>query len=184
MVWGVANLPKKAGLRIYLCYLLDKYNKGLMKALKEQYGEDILAVIKAQYLGKTVVNSLSPAGNWLQATLEHIEQGKAILSITIRPEMGNPYGMIHGGMLMVLIDECIGWAVLSMNANEHYTSVNLDTDFLYMAPVGSVIRAEAQVVRFGKKICNVRVEVFDADRNILASASSNLVHTSRNVSIR
>lgn len=130
-----------------------------------------------QFKGEVVQGTLSNAGNWLGFTLVDIEKGQAKLKMTIRPEMCNPYGMIHGGMMSLFIDEAIGWSVLSLESDQNYTSINLNVDFLYAAPEGEEITAQATVIRHGKKIINCDVRVFDSSNVILAKASSSLIFT-------
>jgi uncharacterized protein (TIGR00369 family) len=137
----------------------------------------VLEYIKEHYLGKVVTDSRSPAGNWLQFTVERIEKGNAVLSMEVRPEMTNPYGNIHGGMMSLIIDEAIGWGVVSMDAELHYTSLTLNVDFLYAIKAGERLHAESKVLRVGKKIINVECHVYDANNRILARANSNLIVT-------
>ena len=133
--------------------------------------------IKETYEGKEVKESRSHAGNWLGFTLERIEQGAAVISLEVRKDMTNPYGHIHGGMMSLVIDEAIGWAVVSMDTEQHYTSLTLNVDFLYAISEGERLRAESKVLRVGKKIINVECHVYDMNGKILARANSNLIAT-------
>ncbi len=137
----------------------------------------VLKWIKETFEGKDVKDSRSPAGNWLQIRLESIEKGHAVLSTEVRKEMTNPYGNIHGGMMSLVIDEAIGWAVVSLDVEQHYTSLTLNVDFLYAIKAGNRLRAESRVLRVGKKIINVECHVYDMDGRILARANSNLIVT-------
>ncbi len=137
----------------------------------------VLDFIKENYLGKEVTDSRSPAGNWLRFTLEHIEKGSAKLSMMVREEMVNPYGHIHGGMMSLIIDEAIGWGVVSLDTELHYTSLTLNVDFLFAIKEGGKLRAESKVLRVGKKIINVECHVYDMEGKILARANSNLIVT-------
>ncbi len=137
----------------------------------------VLDFIKENYLGKEVKDSRSEAGNWLGFTLEHIEKGKASLTMPVRKEMTNPYGNIHGGMMSLVIDEAIGWAVVSLDADAHYTSLTLNVDFLFAIKEGERLRAKSEVLRVGKKIINVECHVYDMNDKILARANSNLIVT-------
>jgi acyl-coenzyme A thioesterase 13 len=137
----------------------------------------ILQFIKQNFEGKLVTESRSPAGNWLQFTLDKIEKGSAIISLDVRPEMANPYGNIHGGMMALAIDEVIGWSVVSLDANANYTSLNLNVDFLYAIKQGERLKASAEVVRAGKKIIHVDCRVENMEGKLLAKASSNLIVT-------
>ena len=139
--------------------------------------ESMLEWIKERYEGKIVADSRSEAGNWLEYTLDKIEKGTAQISLTVKKEMTNPYGNIHGGMMSLVIDEAIGWAVVSLDTDNHYTSLTLNVDFLYAIKEGERMKAEAKVLRVGKKIINVECHVYDMNGNVLARANSNLIVT-------
>lgn len=132
-------------------------------------------------IGQVVTDTPSAAGNWLRPTLVAADPGKVSIAITIRPEMCNPYGNIHGGMMALLIDEAIGWAVVSLAATQHYTSMNLVVDFLYAAAKGEQITATAFIIRHGKKVINTEVKVYNTKNVLLAKASSNLITTNMNI---
>jgi len=146
-------------------------------AYKDIPAGGVLAYIKEHFEGKLVEESRSPAGNWLEFTLERISKGEAVLSLEVKKEMTNPYGNIHGGMMSLVIDEAIGWAVVSLDAAQHYTSLTLNVDFLYAIKKGERLRAESKVLRVGKKIVNVECHVYDMGGRILARANSNLIAT-------
>ncbi len=133
--------------------------------------------MRARFLGKRIEGTPSPTGNWLGITLVAAEAGDIVLSMPIRPEMTNPYGGIHGGMMATLCDEAIGWAILSLGLEQHYTTVNLTTDFLYTAMAGEVLKAHGKIVRAGKKILNAEVHVYNEAGRLLAHTTSNLVVT-------
>lgn len=137
----------------------------------------ILRFIKDNFEGKLVTESRSPAGNWLQFTLENIEKGSATISLEVRKEMTNPYGNIHGGMMALVMDEVIGWSVVSLDMNTNYTSLNLNVDFLYAIRQGDRLRATATTVRAGKKIIHVECKVESMEGTLLGKASSNLIVT-------
>jgi uncharacterized protein (TIGR00369 family) len=138
----------------------------------------ILQYLKDHFEGKLVTEARSPAGNWMGFTLDGVEKGKAIISLDVKKEMTNPYGNIHGGMMSLVIDEVIGWAVVSLDTENYYTSLNLNVDFLYAIKEGERLKAVAQVVRAGKKIIHVECHVYDMQERLLAKAASNLIATS------
>lgn len=132
-------------------------------------------------VGMEIDQSRSPAGNWLRPRLESAERGKVAFSVLIRREMCNPFGNIHGGMMSLVVDECLGWAIVSLEAESHYTSVSLNLDFLYAAAEGERITAVGEIVRQGKKIINAQVQVFNESGILLCKATSNLVVTGMKV---
>lgn len=137
----------------------------------------VLQYIKEHYEGKPVQDSRSAAGNWLEYTLEHIEKGTATISLLVREEMTNPYNHIHGGMMALVMDEVIGWGVVSLDTDNYYTSLNLNVDFLYAIKQGERLKATSKVVRAGKKIIHVECDVYDMQDRLLGKASSNLIVT-------
>lgn len=139
--------------------------------------DTIVARMQSQFLGKRVEGTPSPTGNWLGITLLQAAVGTVVLSMPVRPEMTNPYGGIHGGMMATLCDEAIGWAIMSLGLEQHYTTVNLATDFLYTAMAGEVLEAHGKIVRQGKKIINAEVHVYNEAGQLLAHTTSNLVVT-------
>jgi len=157
--------------------LLPQYKQIQMNNKVEPTGS-ILQFVKNRYEGKIVEDSLSPAGNWLSYTLEKIEKGMAEITLEVKREMTNPYGNIHGGMMALVMDEVIGWSVISLDTENHYTSLNLNVDFLYAIKEGERLRAVSNIVRAGKKIIHVECTVYDMENTLLGKASSNLIVTS------
>lgn len=149
--------------------------------IKDTTGRSLVEQIREKYLGKTVKDSRSAAGNWLDFTLEEIGRGKVTLSLVVKKDMTNPYGNIHGGMMALVMDEVIGWAVVSLEAPQHYTSVNLNVDFLYAIKEGERLRASAEVVREGKKIVHAECTIRNMEGTLLGKGSSNLVVTGMHI---
>jgi uncharacterized protein (TIGR00369 family) len=135
----------------------------------------------ARYKDKTITDSRSPAGNWLAVTLEDAERGAVRLSVIVAKDMTNPYGNVHGGMMSAFIDETIGWAVVSLDAEQHYTSLNLNVDFLYAVGEGEKMIASARVIRHGKKIIHTECLVHNERGMLVAKAASNLIATSMKI---
>ena len=146
--------------------------------IKSEGATSLVTQIREKFLGREVTESRSPAGNWLHFTLDDIAPGEVTFSLTVRRDMTNPYRNIHGGMMALVMDEAIGWAVVSLEAPQHYTSLNLNIDFLYAIAEGERLTAKAHVVRHGKKIVHAECTITNAKGELLAKGSSNLVVTS------
>lgn len=131
-------------------------------------------------VGQIIDNGPSEAGNFLSPKLLEVSEGWAVMEVEVRPVMCNGYGMIHGGMMTLIADECIGWALFSLGNGQFYTSINLTMDFLYSVGPGEKVIAKAEVVRVGKRISHVNVGLFNQDNVHLANCNSNLIVTSLN----
>lgn len=93
---------------------------------------------------------------------ESVEVGRAVLVLPVRPEhVGDPRRpALHGGVLSTLIDTAGGIAAWSaLGAGETVSTVDLHVDYLEPAGLGAPLRAEAQLIRKGNRVCHVRVSV-------------------------
>lgn len=131
--------------------------------------------------GEFFTYSLSMAGRWLNYRLISVEQGTIEASVEVREEMTNPVKMLHGGMIAMICDELCGLAFYSLGASTFYTTVNLSVDYLYSAPLGSVLTCKSSVVRSGKKIANTECFIYAPDGTLIAHAKSNLVNTDKEI---
>ncbi|NOZ34675.1 MAG: PaaI family thioesterase [Chlorobi bacterium] len=126
-----------------------------------------------QQIGKEIKQSPSPAGMWLKPVLLNVEEGYLKAEFTVRPEMTNPAGMLHGGMITLIADEIIGASIATLELPYFFPSVNLYTDFLNSVKLGEKITAEAQVIRKGKNIINAECKIYNSENKLIAKSQSN-----------
>jgi uncharacterized protein (TIGR00369 family) len=93
---------------------------------------------------------------------EQAGRGRGVLLLPVRPEfVGDPRRpALHGGVLSALIDTAGGvaaWTALS--AHETVSTVDLRVDYLEPAGLEGPLRAEAELVRKGNRVCHVRIAV-------------------------
>lgn len=77
-----------------------------------------------------------------------IEADHAVLYVDMRPELANPYGMAHGGLLFTLIDTTAGAA--ARTDGREYVTLNANVNYLRNTTAGR-ITADAHLVRRGKR---------------------------------
>lgn len=96
---------------------------------------------------------------WLGIEIIEIKEGYSKIKMTIREEMVNGFGIIHGGIAFSLADSAFAFAC----NNRNVLSVALDTSINFIKPVhtGDVLVAEAKELHNGKStglyhiaICN------------------------------
>lgn len=93
---------------------------------------------------------------------ETAERGRGVLILPVRPEFvgDTRRPALHGGVLSSLIDTAGGVAAWSaLGASESVSTVDLRVDYLEPAGLGEPLRAEAELVRKGNRVCHVRVAV-------------------------
>lgn len=124
-------------------------------------------------------NGPSPLAKWLDGTLLTAEKGSLTAEYTVREEMCNPAHILHGGIAAAIIDDLMGATVFSLGVPTFFSSVNLNVDYLFSAPLGAKVIAKTEVIRAGKKVIHIECRIFDEQQNIIAKATSNLVATSK-----
>jgi uncharacterized protein (TIGR00369 family) len=93
---------------------------------------------------------------------ESAEKGKGVLILPVRPDfVGDPRRpALHGGVISALIDTAGGVAAWSaLEEGESVSTVDLTVDFLEPARLGGELRASAELLRKGNRVCHVRMRV-------------------------
>jgi acyl-CoA thioesterase len=113
-----------------------------------------------------------PFARLLGIELDAVEKGTATLGLTIRQELTQNHGVVHGGAIASLIDTATAFAIISLLApREKVTTVDLTISYLRPLATGRVT-AVAKVVRAGRRIFVVSAEVLDSGGKIAATALS------------
>ncbi|RYC70589.1 MULTISPECIES: PaaI family thioesterase [Spirosoma] len=129
-------------------------------------------------IGRDMQASISPFGRWLNGIIRSAEAGQLTADYTIREDMTNPAGVLHGGAAAGILDDLIGATVFTLGREYAYTSVNLNVDFLHAARLGDTVTATAQVLRAGKNIIHCEGRIVAADGKVIAKCATNLIQTS------
>lgn len=129
-------------------------------------------------IDRDMSGSISPFGRWLNGTIRAADAGRLVADYTIRDDMTNPAGVLHGGAASGILDDLVGAMVFTLGREYAYTSVNLNIDFLHAARLGEVVTATAEVVRAGKNIIHCAGTITAADGKIIAKCATNLIQTS------
>ena len=85
---------------------------------------------------------------WLGIEVIEIREGYSKIKMTVREEMINGFGIVHGGVAFSLSDSAFAFAC----NNRNNLSVALDTSINFTKPVhpGDVLTAEAKELHNGK----------------------------------
>jgi uncharacterized protein (TIGR00369 family) len=92
-----------------------------------------------------------------------VSASKTILARTMLPSDANPYGNVHGGEIMKLIDACAG-AAATRHARSRVVTAFVDgLSFLAPVYVGHLVTAKASVNHVGRSSLEVGVRVDSED---------------------
>lgn len=113
-----------------------------------------------------------PYPSLLGFELLDLRHGEATLRLTMRDDLRQPYGLLHGGATASLIDTAMAFACISCLADgEQSTTIDLTVHYLRPHRDGEV-RCTARVIREGRRILTVSAEAVNADGKAIATALS------------
>ncbi len=99
-----------------------------------------------------------------------VESGRAVIKLSMREELRQPHGLLHGGATISVIDTATAFAVATLLADgEKASTVDLTTHFLRPVVDGFII-CEAKIVRAGKRLFSVSADVHDQNGKQIATA--------------
>lgn len=131
------------------------------------------------FIGKPFSGSPSPFAHWLNGTVVSVDNKSVEFQFLVRKEMTNPIGMLHGGVISGMIDDCIGVNFFILGLEYFYPTINLNVEFFNPVLEGETILVKTQVMKQGKTIVNIKADVIiENTRKVVAQATSNLVISS------
>ena len=103
---------------------------------------------------------------WLGISVLEISEGYSKISMTVRPEMINGFGIVHGGIAFSMADSCFAFAC----NNRNVLSVALDTSINFTKPVhvGDVLTAEAKELHNGKSTGLYHITILNQKEHMVA----------------
>ena len=103
---------------------------------------------------------------WLGISIIEIKEGYSKIKMTVRPEMINGFGIVHGGIAFSLADSAFAFAC----NNRNVLSVALDTSINFLKPVhiGDVLKAEATEIHNGKSTGLYQITISNQNEQTVA----------------
>lgn len=130
------------------------------------------------HVGKEITNSPSPFMSWLKPVILSVDEGSLTFQYSIRKEMTNPFGTLHGGVTVAIIDDAIGATLISYGEPYFYVSINLVIDYISSARESDEVIAQTSILKKGNQIVNAQCEVWNKDRSrLIAKGYTNLLKT-------
>lgn len=99
-------------------------------------------------------------------------EGKAELSMEVRPDMLNGAGWLQGGLFTALCDEAMALSLFTvLEDGERIATISESTSFLQGIRKGKVI-AKGRVVKKGRQVAFTEGTVMDAGGQVLSQTSA------------
>src|SRR6267154_3754412 len=103
---------------------------------------------------------------WLGIEVLEIKEGYSRIRMTVRKEMINGFGIVHGGIAFALSDSAFAFAC----NNRNVLSVALDTAINFLKPVavGDVLTAETKELHNGKSTGLYHITITNQKEHVVA----------------
>lgn len=126
---------------------------------------------------KTKGQDANPFFRLMGINPESFGEGKACLSMPVRPDMHNGEGWLQGGIYTALADEAMALAIYTVLAEgEMIATISFTTTFLRGVRDGA-ITGEAEIVRKGRQVifCEAVIRSDDPQRTECARCSASFI---------
>lgn len=100
--------------------------------------------------------------------IREVSLGYVKASMKIEDDSKNPYGIVHGGMIFALADNCAGYTAATLGART--VTLNSTINFIGNAKNGTLY-AEPVVIHNGGSTKIIEVNITDDDDRLIAKAS-------------
>lgn len=101
--------------------------------------------------------------------LIEMSEGHCVITAPQPRQFDGLTGSYHGGLLATVAD-CIAWFAIATRLGPTTALTTTDLSIRYLAPCFGTVTAEATVIKFGRTLCPVQVDMYDAQRTQVASA--------------
>ena len=111
-----------------------------------------------------------PFAHFLGLELDELERGEATFHLSVRDELKQNKGVLHGGVTASLIDTAAAFAAVTLlESGESTTTIDLTIHYLRPLTEGRAT-ARARVLRAGRRLLTISVDVWDETEALAATA--------------
>jgi uncharacterized protein (TIGR00369 family) len=126
----------------------------------------------------------SPVSETLDMNLVEFGRGEAVYEMDARPELGNPLGVIQGGVATALADAAMAAATTTILSDDEIKSSAITTIDIFARLIRPVdvkkvdrLRAEARVIRAGGRLVWAEADVL-ADGEVIGKFNATGIRVS------
>jgi uncharacterized protein (TIGR00369 family) len=110
-----------------------------------------------------------PFAQFLGMRITHLSADRVVAELEVREELGNRFGILHGGAIMALADNLGGTATMAnLGDGRRTTTIESKTNFFAAIPVGDTARAECTPLHRGRTTMVWQTRVTRSDGKLAA----------------
>jgi uncharacterized protein (TIGR00369 family) len=116
-----------------------------------------------------------PFVHLLKVELGEVKRGAATLYLEVRDELRQNKGVVHGGVIASLVDTAAAFAIITALEKDQ-TTTTVDLTIHYLRPLHrGRVTAQARVLRAGRRILTIRIDVLDETQALAATALTSFI---------
>lgn len=100
---------------------------------------------------------------------ERCDRGNSLVTLQVRPEIGNTVGDAHGGAIATLLDAAMASAAHSLHPEQGVVTVSMTLNYLRAGR--GLLRARGKVRQAGRSLLFCEAEVEDEAGKLIATAT-------------
>jgi len=114
---------------------------------------------------------------WLGISVIEVKEGYSKIKMTVRKEMINGFGIVHGGIAFSLADSAFAFAC----NNRNVLSVALDTSINFIKPVhvDDILTAEAKELHNGRSTGLYHITITNQNEHVVAMFKGTCYRTNK-----
>jgi len=128
----------------------------------------------------TASKNAPPSARTLGFKLIRVSQAERRVEIAFDARadlLANPMGQVQGGFVCAMLDECMSVAGMIASGMTHVVpTLEMKTSFLRPAMPGA-LRGVGRVVKWGRTVCFMEGELYDAEGRLLATSTGTALPT-------
>jgi uncharacterized protein (TIGR00369 family) len=103
---------------------------------------------------------------FLGITTVEVAPARMVCEVAVRPDLLNPFGTVHGGVVSALVDHVLGAVLYPHIERGRWAATTTFTINLLAAARTGTLRAEATIVGQSRRLATVQIEVTEGERLI------------------
>ena len=119
-----------------------------------------------------------PIFQTLQMDEMTFDEGMCRVRVPRKRELDGVFESVHGGILMTIADSIACFAILTKTPVDQALATT-DMNIRFLAPCLTDVVAEARVIKLGRVMCPVAIDIFDTNGSLVAVAQANYMRLSR-----
>lgn len=110
-----------------------------------------------------------PIFETLNFRIDELNDGKCVAFVPRQKQYDGIFETFHGGLLMTIADSISACAILTKTGPDK-TIATTDMNIRFLAPCKTGVLASAKIIKLGRTLCPVAIELFDENGKLVAVA--------------